>query len=80
MIIPSEGYYNKLFLLGKSLKHKKEELINLRFSFLQLTHYVSTTERQIIKLSFKYMGTFNLSSMIKYKAIIKSILLSLNVK
>ena len=42
--------------------------------------YVSTAERQIIKLSFKYMGTFNLSSMIKYKAIIKSILRFLNVK
>ena len=37
-------------------------------------HYVSTAERQIIKLSYKYISNFNLSSMIKCKAIYKDIL------
>ena len=39
---------------GIKWKHKKEELINLRFSFLELIYYVRTTERQVIKLSSKY--------------------------
>ena len=28
-------------------------------------HYVSTAERQIIKLNYKYIGNFNLSIMLK---------------
>ena len=32
--------------------------------FKQLMHYVSTTERQLIKLSSKYISNYNLSIMI----------------
>ena len=44
---------------------EKEELNSLEFSFLQLMHYVNTTEMQIIKLSSKDVSNYNLSIMIK---------------
>ena len=42
-------------------KHKKRRINQFRVFFLQLTYYVSTTERQIIKLSYKYISYFNLN-------------------
>ena len=48
-------------------KHKKRRGNSLEFSYLQLMHYVSTAERQIVKLSSKYVSTYILSTMIKQK-------------
>ena len=50
---------------SQSRSIRKEELSSLEFNLLQLIHYVSITERQIIKLSSKHVSNYNLSIMIK---------------
>ena len=46
-------------------KYQKEELSSLEFDYLQLMCYVSTMERQIIKLRSNYVISSNLSIRVK---------------